>query len=112
MGSRGGSQTNGLHEFVEIVDDALIQTVELRPVLAVERSVALDRREQAGSQRRVDALEELQEDEADRIALGQEPVAAGVRQLFDETFGAQFEPIVAQGRERVLLVEQPRAWAV
>ena len=91
MGSRGGSQTNGLHEFVEIVDDALIQTVELRPVLAVERSVALDRREQAGSQRRVDALEELQEDEADRIPVRREPVATGARQLLDQPLARSFE---------------------
>jgi len=37
-------QTDGLHEFVEIVDDTLVETVELRSVLSVERSVSLDGR--------------------------------------------------------------------
>jgi hypothetical protein len=41
-------------------------------------------------QRRVDALEELQEDGADRIAVRREPVATGARQLFDQTLRANF----------------------
>src|SRR5271166_2100711 len=85
-----GFEADGLNELVEIVDDALVEAVELRSVLALEAGVGLDGREEAGGQRGVDAFEELQEDEADRVAVGKEPVAAGVRQLFDEALGAKF----------------------
>src|SRR5271166_2371598 len=86
----GGLKADSLNELVEIVDDALVEAVELGPVLAVEPGVGLDRREEAGGQRGVDAFEELQEDEADRVAVGKEAVAARVRQLFDEALGAKF----------------------
>ena len=79
-----------MNELVEIVDDALVEAVELRSVLAVEAGVGLDGREEAGSQRGVDAFEELKEDETDRVAVGEEPVAARVRQLFDKALGAKF----------------------
>src|SRR5271166_623492 len=85
-----GLEADGLNELVEIVDDALVEAVELGPVLAVEPGVGLDGREEAGGQRGVDAFEELQEDEADRVAVGKEPVAARARQLFDEALGAKF----------------------
>ena len=79
-----------MNELVEIVDDALVEAVELRSVLAVEAGVGLDRREEAGSQRGVDAFEEFQEHETDRVAAGEEPVAARVRQLFNKALGAKF----------------------
>jgi hypothetical protein len=92
-----------VNERVEVVDDPLVGAIELRSGLAGKRCVGPHRRDEAGGQRSVDALEELQEDEADRIALGQEPVARGVRQLFDETSGAQFGEIVAQRGEGVAI---------
>jgi hypothetical protein len=69
-------------ERVEVIPDALIEAVELRSALAGELGVGSDRREKTGGQRGVDALEKLEEDETDRIADGEEPVAARVRQLF------------------------------
>ena len=94
-----GFQADGVNEGVEVIDAALVEAVELRSAVAWKRCVGLDRREQAGGQRSVDALEELHEDEADRIALGQEPAAAGAPRLFDETFCAQFGEIVAERGE-------------
>ena len=58
-------------------------------MLAEQLGVGLDGREEASGQRGVDAFEELQEDEADRVAVGEEPVAARVRQLFDQALGAK-----------------------
>jgi hypothetical protein len=46
--------------------------------------------ERRPAERGVDAFEELREDEADRVAVGKEPVVARVRQLFDEALGAKF----------------------
>ena len=71
-----GFQADGVDEGVEVIDDALVEAIELRSALAGKRGVGPHRRQQAGGQGSVDALEELQEDEADRIALGEEPVAA------------------------------------
>jgi len=79
-----------VNERVEVVDDALIEPVEWRSTLAAEFGVGRYWGKKAGSQRSVDAFEELQKDEADRVAVGEEPIAARVRQLFDETLGAQF----------------------
>ena len=71
--------------------------------MAGELGVGPDRREKTGGERSVDALEKLQKDETDRIAVGEETVAARVRQLFDETLGAQFREIVAQRSEGVAI---------
>ena len=89
MGRRSrGFEADGLNEPVEIVDDALVEAVELLSVLVLEAGVGRDGREEAGGQRGVDAFEELQEDEADRVVVGEEPVAARVRQLFDKALVA------------------------
>ena len=79
MGRRScGFEADGFNELVEIVDGARVEAVELRSVLAVEPGVALDGREEPGSRLGVDAFEELQEDETDRVAVEEEPVAARV----------------------------------
>ena len=79
MGRRScGFEAGGFNELVEIVDGALVEAVELRSVLAVEPGVGLDGREEPGSRLGVDAFEELQEDETDRVAVEEEPVAARV----------------------------------
>ena len=72
----GGFESDGVNERVEVVDDALVEAIELRSTLAGKRGVGRHRRQQAGGQGSVDALEELEEDKADRIALGKNPVAA------------------------------------
>src|SRR5262249_6349243 len=45
--------------------------------------------------------EQLQEQQADRISLREDLIAAGVWKLGDETFGAQLGEIVAQRAERI-----------
>jgi hypothetical protein len=62
-------ESNGVQERVEVGDDALIQPVESMAFLLSETSIGGDRREEAGGERGVNAFEELQEDEADYIAL-------------------------------------------
>jgi len=78
-GKSRGLQTDSLEESVEVIDDALMEAVKLRLALAAEPFVAVHRGKQAGGERRVDSLEELQEGEADRIAVRQEPVTTGAR---------------------------------
>jgi hypothetical protein len=59
--------------------------------------------EEGSGERSEDAVEEFHEDQADRISLDRQTVAAGSGQLFDKAFGAQLGEIVAKGGQAVLL---------
>jgi len=59
--------------------------------------------EESSGERSVDAVEEFQEDQADRISLGRQAVAAGAGQLFDQAFGAQLGEVVSEGGQAVLV---------
>jgi hypothetical protein len=72
----GGFEADGSDEDMDIIDDALVEAIELRLLLAMKSAVGWNRAEQAGSERRVDALEELQEEKADGVALRQQLIAA------------------------------------
>ena len=80
---------------VEGVGKALVQAVERRAVGVGEGLVSGDRVEESSGERSVDAVEEFQEDQADRISLGRQTGAAGAGELFDKAFGAQLGEIVA-----------------
>src|SRR5947209_20630413 len=88
---------------VEGVGKALVKAVERRALAVGEGLVSGDRVEESSGQRSVDAVEEFQEDQADRISLGRQTVASGAGQLFDKAFGAQLGEIVAKGGQAVLL---------
>jgi hypothetical protein len=60
-----GFEADRADESVEVIDDALIEAVEVRPLLLVDSSIRADGTEKAGGKRRIDALEELQEDQTD-----------------------------------------------
>src|SRR5713226_200244 len=87
---------------VEGVGKALVKAVERR-VLAVGEGLVSGDREESSGQRSVDAVEEFQEDQADRISLGQQTVAAGAGQLFDKAFRAELGEVVSKGGQAVLL---------
>lgn len=70
MGLLCGFEPDSVNEGVEIVDNALIEPVERQSVLAAELSVGADRRKKARGKRTVDALEELEKHEADRVTAG------------------------------------------
>jgi hypothetical protein len=84
-------------------DDSVIEPIEAVALLLREAGIGGDGGEQAGGQRSVDAFEELQEDEADRVALRQQAVAAAVWQTLDQAFGAELRQVVPEGRETVLV---------
>jgi hypothetical protein len=46
--------------------------------------------EEACGKRRVDLVKQLEEDQADSIAVWQEMIAARMWELFDQAFGAEF----------------------
>src|SRR6478672_4535233 len=88
---------------VEGVGKTLVKAVERRALGVGEGLVDGNRVEESSDERSVDAVEEFQEDQADRISLGRQTVAAGAGELFDKAFGAQLGEIVAKGGQAVLL---------
>ena len=92
-----------MKEIVDGVADVAVEGVELRKTLRLQFGVWEKGLEQAGGQWGVDSVEQFHEQQADAIASGEETITAGVREFFHETFGSQFEQVVAEGRETVLL---------
>jgi hypothetical protein len=86
-----GFEANGADQRIEIIDDALVEVIELRPLLLVEAIVCADGAEQAGGQRCIDAFEQRQEDEADRVALRQELVSRELGSLAISPLARNFE---------------------
>ena len=84
------------NESVEVIDDALIKAVELRPLLLVDSSIRADGAEKAGGKRRIDALEELQEDQTDCRSEREELRAARVWKRGDEPLGPELGEIVTE----------------
>ena len=74
--SCGGPQADGFKERVEVGDDALIETVESMALLFREAPIGVNGFQEACGQRRVDTLEEFQEEETDRVPVRQQSIAA------------------------------------
>src|SRR5215471_6339857 len=77
--SGGFFEAHRANELVEIVDDALVETVELGLLVGVYASIAFDRAEDAGGKGSVDPLEEFEEDQADRISAREQLIAPRAR---------------------------------
>ena len=102
-------EAQGAIEGVEVVDEALIEAIELRSLLLVDCSIRADGAEKGSGERRIHAFEEFQEDEADRISLREQLVAAGLGKLGDEPFGPKFCEVVAQRGKGVAFRRTPRS---
>jgi len=79
-----------LDKGIEIVDDALIEAIELRPPLGFEPFISFEGAEETCHEWGIDPFEELQEDEADRVSLRKELITSRVRELGNKTFGTEF----------------------
>ena len=99
--SSGGFEPDGADEGVEIVGDTLVEVVELRSLVGLESAVCIDGSKQACGEWRVDALEEFEEDEADRITVRKQLISTRIGNLGNEFFGAQLGEIVAERGQRV-----------
>jgi len=95
VGSRG-FEADGSDEGIEIVDDALVEAIELRSPLRFEPGICFDGAEKACREWGIDALEELQEDEADRVPVGKELIPARVGELGNKPFGTELREVVAE----------------
>jgi hypothetical protein len=65
----GSFESDGIQERSEIVTDALIEPVELGTLLLLQFRVSREGSQQPGGQWRVEPFEQLQEDEADGVAI-------------------------------------------
>ena len=68
-----------MDEGIEVIDDPLIEAVELSSPFRLELSIGLDRAEKACREGCINAFEQLQEHEADRVAMWQHLIPARVR---------------------------------
>ena len=90
-----------MQEFVEAGNDASIQAVELRAAEFVHLGIRAEWPEQTGGERRIDAFEELEEEQTYRVSLREQSIATGARDLFNQTLGSEFGEIVAERRKSV-----------
>ena len=95
-----GFEADRSDQGVEIVDDALVEAVELRSPLGFEPSIRLDGAEEACREWGIDAFEELQEDEADRVSLREQLITARVGDFGNKSLGAEFREIVVSTPEQ------------
>ena len=102
MLSCGGFEADGPDECIKIMDDPVVEAVELGSPLVGDCGIGADRAEETRSQRGVDSFEQLQEQQADRVTLREELIAARIRKFGNETLGPQFGKIVAQRCQGVL----------
>ena len=94
-------ESDSLDECIKVIDDPVVEAVELRSPLVSDSGISADGTKKSRGQRGVDALEELQEDEADRVSLRQELIAVGTWKLGDEPLGSQLGEIVAERGKRI-----------
>jgi hypothetical protein len=88
-----GLEADGANEGIEIIDNALIEAIKLRSPLGLKSGVCFDAAEKACGEWRVDAFEELKEDEANRVPLREQLIAARVGELGNKTLGADYRSI-------------------
>ncbi len=78
-----------------------IEFVQLRDLVPGELGVAGERFQHASRQGCVDFLEELQVNDTETVALGQQAIALRVRDFLDQPLGPQFGELITEGRELV-----------
>ena len=81
MLSCSGFEADGPDECIKIIDDPIVEAVELGSPLVGDSGIGADRAEETRSQRGVDSFEQLQEQQADRVTLREELIAARIRKF-------------------------------
>src|SRR5579859_7701157 len=90
------SEAQVIEEGIQRVIDAGIELIEVCASVGGKVGVMPDRLENSGSEWRVDAMGELEEQDADTHALWRDPVGLGLRYFDDEVLGAELGQVVAQ----------------
>ena len=70
--------------------DGLVEPIELSQPCLRHESVSAIRMEESGDERRVDFVEQFEEDQTDLVTLWQELIAARMWELLNQALGAEF----------------------
>ena len=63
--------------------------------------IGADGAEKASGQRRINTFEQLEEEQAERVSVGEKLISAGIWKLGDKTFGPKLREVIAEGAERI-----------
>jgi hypothetical protein len=91
----GAPEAEVIEEGIQRMIDSGIELIEVCASLGGEGGVVLDRLENGRCEWRVDAMGELEEQDADAQAVRREAVGLGLGDFDDEPFGAELGQIVA-----------------
>src|SRR4029453_10823286 len=90
-----------MDELIEGFDDGAIEFVESADAGFCKLLIILKRVENATGEWSVEALEELEVDDAEAISLSRQSIATRMRDFLDQLFGSKFGQVV---RERAELI--------
>ena len=81
----------------------MIQLIKLMQPVVGDRSVPLIGMKNSSREGGVDLVKEFKKKQTDAVSVGQEPITAGMGQLFNEAFGSQLPQFVTDSAERAFL---------
>src|SRR6516165_11125533 len=96
---------------IQRLHHGLISVVEWAGFLRRNRLVSGERLQNASRERSVKLFDQLQEEHAYLVAVGQQLIAAGMRDLLDQSLGPQLPQVITQGAECIvgpLILVTPR----
>src|SRR6266516_6651857 len=91
-----GAEAEVVEEEIEGTIDGGVQVIELAAAVVGKHGVVSQWRDDSGTEWGVDAVEELEEQDADAEALGCQAVGLGLRDFDDHALDTQFGQVVAQ----------------
>jgi len=83
-------EPDGLQELLKGRGDTPVELVKVRQPLVRQLGVSGDGLQEPGGERGIDAVEELEKDQTEAIAVRQEPVASRAREFLDQALPAEF----------------------
>ena len=81
----------------------MVEAVELRSLVMMDLCIGADGAEKASGQRGVNTFEQLEEDQAERVSVGEKLISAGIWNLGDKSFGPKLGEVIAEGGERIAI---------
>jgi len=79
----------------------MVEAVELGSLVIMDSCIGADGAEKASGQRRINTFEQLEEEQAERVSVGEKLISAGIWKLGDKTFGPKLREVIAEGAERI-----------
>ena len=71
----------------------MVEAVELGSLVIMDSCIGADGAEKASGQRRINTFEQLEEEQAERVSVGEKLISAGIWKLGDKTFGPKLREV-------------------